>query len=91
MPATVVIITKLMPDSPEADFGAMKTAALAALQSQGGKNISFEERPIAFGLKALVVKTDMPEEKGTDIIEQALARIPHVSSVTIEDYRRAFG
>jgi elongation factor 1-beta len=91
MPATVVIITKLMPDSPQADLAAIKKAALAALQKEGGKNISFEERPIAFGLQALIVKTDMPEEKGTDIVEQKLAAIPHVSSVTIEDYRRAFG
>lgn len=91
MPATVVIITKLMPDAPDTDLEAMQQAALAALQAEGGKNISFEERPIAFGLKALIVKTDMPEEKGTDIMEQKLAAIPHVSSVTIEDYRRAFG
>lgn len=91
MPATVVIITKLMPESPETDLNAIKEAALAALQPEGAKNISFEERPIAFGLKALIVKTDMPEEKGTDIVESKLAAIPHVSSVTIEDYRRAFG
>ncbi|PIN93980.1 elongation factor 1-beta [Candidatus Pacearchaeota archaeon CG10_big_fil_rev_8_21_14_0_10_31_24] len=89
--ATVIIITKLLPDSPEANLEEMKTLASEALQKEGGKNISFEEKPIAFGLKALVVKTDMPEEKGTDIVESILSEIPHVSSVTIEDYRRAFG
>lgn len=91
MPATVVIITKLMPDAPQADLEAIKKAASAALVPLGAKNISFEEKPIAFGLKAVMVKTDMPEEKGTDIVETKLAAIPHVSSVTIEDYRRAFG
>ena len=91
MPATVVLIVKIMPDSPEADLTEIKQAAIAALQPEGAKNLSFEEKPIAFGLKALIVKTDMPEEKGTDIVEQKLAAIPHVSSVTIEDYRRAFG
>ena len=91
MPATVVLIIKIMPDSPQTDLGAIKQAALAALQPEGAKNLSFEERPIAFGLKALIVKMDMPEEKGTDLIEQKLTAIPHVSSVTIEDYRRAFG
>jgi len=41
--------------------------------------------------KDVMVKLDMPEEKGTDIVESTLSKIPHVSSVTIEDYRRAFG
>ncbi|MBI3334180.1 elongation factor 1-beta [Candidatus Pacearchaeota archaeon] len=89
--ATVIIITKLMPESPEADLAAIKAEAQSRLEKEGGKNISIEEKPIAFGLKALYVKTDMPEEKGTDIVESLLASIPHVSSVTIEDYRRAFG
>lgn len=88
---TVIIITKLMPDSPSADLAAMKKAATAALEKEGGKNISIEEKPIAFGLKALYVKTDMSEEKGSDIVEQVLSQVPHVSSVSIEDYRRAFG
>ncbi|MBS3089747.1 elongation factor 1-beta [Candidatus Pacearchaeota archaeon] len=89
--ATVVIIVKIMPDSPEADLSLISDEAQKSLSLEGAKNISFEERPIAFGLKALVMKTDMPEEKGTDIVESKLSAIPHVSSVTIEDYRRAFG
>jgi len=89
--ATVVIIVKLLPDSPDANLEEIKKSATSALQKEGAKNISFEEKPIAFGLKALMVKTDMPEEKGTDLVEELLAKIPHVSSITIEDYRRAFG
>jgi elongation factor 1-beta len=89
--ATVVIIVKLMPESPSVDLDKIKSAALSALEKEGAKNLSFEEKPIAFGLKALYVKMSMSEEKGTDIVEQILAKIPHVSSVTIEDYRRAFG
>lgn len=89
--ATVIIITKLLPDSPEADLNEIKEKAKSLLEPHGAKNISFEEKPIAFGLKALMVKTDMPEEKGTDLVESLLSSIEHVSSVTIEDYRRAFG
>jgi len=91
MPATVVIIVKLMPESPQVDLGKMKEAARKALEAEGAKNLSFEEKPIAFGLKSLTVKMDMPEEKGTDLVEHKLSQVPHVSSVTIEDYRRAFG
>ena len=88
--ATVVIITKLLPESLETNLETIKTAARSALEPEGAKNLSFKEVPVAFGLKALIVKTDMPEDKGTDIVEQKLSAIKGVSSVTIEDYRRAF-
>ena len=89
--ATVVLVIKLLPDSPEVNFDEMKMKVQALIEPEGAKNISFEIKPIAFGLNALMLKTDMPEEKGTDLIEQKLQSVPHVSSVTIEDYRRAFG
>jgi len=46
---------------------------------------------VAFGLKSISVKLDLAEEKGTDAVEAILSKIEHISSVTIEDYRRAFG
>ena len=89
--ATVIIVIKLMPSSPSVDLSNIKKEALSLIQNEGAKNISFEERPIAFGLKALILKMDMPEEKGTDKVESLLTNISNVSSVTIEEYRRAFG
>jgi len=89
--ATVVIIAKILPESTETNLNDIKYKAISLLEPEGAKNMTFEERPIAFGLKALILKTDMPEDKGTDIIESKLSSIEHVSSVTIEDYRRAFG
>lgn len=89
--ATAVIIVKLMPSSPEANLEEIQKTAHSTLEKEGAKNISFEIKPIAFGLKALMLKTDFPEEKGTDLVESLLSKIPSVSSVTIEDYRRAFG
>ncbi len=89
--ATVIIIVKLMPDSLNANLEEIKSAAKNLLEKEGAKNISFEEKPIAFGLKAIQVKLDFPEEKGTDLVESILSKIPHVSSLAIEDYRRAFG
>jgi len=80
-----------LPDSPEADLEQMKKDIISALEPEGAENISFEEKPIAFGLKALMLKTCMPEEKGTDNIESILSRIPHISSIAVEDYRRALG
>ena len=89
--ATVIIIAKLMPKSLSTDLEKIKSSAKHSLEMEGARNISFEERLVAFGLKALLVKFDFPEEKGTDIVESLLSQIPEVSSVTIEDYRRALG
>tara|TARA_Y100000310_G_scaffold300284_1_gene335860 strand:+ start:257 stop:529 length:273 start_codon:yes stop_codon:yes gene_type:complete len=89
--SVAAVIVKLMPDSPEADLEAIKTTAKEKLESEGAQQISFEEQPVAFGLKAIMLKAAIPEEKGTDMVESSLSTIEHVSSVSIEDYRRAFG
>ena len=89
--ATVIFIVKLMPDSPEADLEALKIEAKSRLTKMGATQISFEEKPIAFGLMAVMAQFVMPEEKGSDIVETELESIPHVSSATIEEYRRTFG
>lgn len=88
---TVIIITKIMPTSPTVDLEAIKSKAKSILEKEGGKNIVIEEKPVAFGLKSLHVRVELPEEKGSDFVEVALSAIPDVSSAVIEDYRRAFG
>jgi len=89
--ATVVIIVKLMPDSPSADLALIETTAKELLVKEGAHNLSIEEKPVAFGLKSIHIKLDLAEDKGTDVVESILSKVEHVSSVTIEDYRRAFG
>jgi elongation factor 1-beta len=89
--STVAIIVKIMPDSPETNLESIKKAVRSLLEQEGAMNLSFEERPIAFGLKAVMLKMAWPEEKDTSIIEDKLSSIEHVSSADIEDYRRAFG
>jgi elongation factor 1-beta len=91
MPNVAAIIVKLMPESPNIDLKQIEADAKIAMESHGAKNISFEERPVAFGLKSIHMKLAIDESKGTDLVESELAKIAHVSSVTIEDYRRAFG
>ena len=86
-----MIIVKMMPDSPSENLVRIKNESERVLNKEGAKNISFEEKPVAFGLKALFAKFAFPEDKGTDLIENILGKIKGVSSVDIEDYRRAFG
>jgi len=91
MSATVIVMIKVMPDSPQAPLQDMKKHITHFMEKHGARSLTIEEQNVAFGLKALIVKCAMPEEKGTDLLESGLSEIQHVSSVTIEDYRRAFG
>jgi translation elongation factor aEF-1 beta len=91
MVGIVAVIVKIFPDSPDANLEEIKKSAMKTLEEHGSQNISIEEDPIAFGLNALKIKFAWPEEKDTDLIENSLSAIEHVSSVKIEDYRRAFG
>ena len=89
--ATVIFIIKMMPSSPDVDLKQMQEDAEKSVKKLGAQNISFELEEIAFGLKAVKIKLDLDESKGSEIVESTLSRIENVSSVTIEDYRRAFG
>jgi len=91
MAGIAAVIVKIMPSSVDTNLEEIKEKAKTALEAEGSQNISFEEEPIAFGLKAIMIKFAWPEEKDTDIIENNLSKIENVSSVSIEDYRRAFG
>lgn len=89
--AIAAVIVKIMPDSPQANLKTIEESAKKLLTENGAKNISFTEEPIAFGLIAIKAKFAWPEEKPTDLIENVLSEIEAVNSVTIDDYRRAFG
>ena len=91
MGGVVAVIVRIMPNSLDEDLSEIKEESERSLAKEGAKNISFEEKAVAFGLKAIFAKFAFPEDKGTDIIEYILGKIKGVSSVNIEDYRRAFG
>jgi translation elongation factor aEF-1 beta len=87
----VAVIAKIMPESPDTDLKAIKKKAETILKKEGAQNISFEEKEIAFGLKAIMVKFAWQEEKDSSVYENKLSSIKDVSSATTDDYRRAFG
>lgn len=89
--AIVAVIVKIMPESPDVDLEQIKEKAKSILEGLGAQNISSEEQPVAFGLKAVMVKFAWPEEKDSSLFEDALEKIENVSSAATDDYRRAFG
>tara|TARA_Y100000034_G_scaffold17454_1_gene19088 strand:- start:5881 stop:6153 length:273 start_codon:yes stop_codon:yes gene_type:complete len=82
---------KLMPTSPDSDFEKIKEKSKELVEKSGGKNCKFEEEPIAFGLKAIIVFFAWPEEQELDSLEKELKKIENINSVELIDIRRAFG
>ena len=88
---TALLRIKLMPTSPEVNFEEIKEKAQTIVEKNKGRNCSFEEEPIAFGLKALIVSFDINEEQELDPVEEGLRNLENINSAQVIDMRRAFG
>ncbi len=82
---------KLMPSSPEVNLEGIKEKAKEIVEKGKGKNCSFEEEAIAFGLKAIIVCFEIDESQELEPIENNLRNIKNVNSAQVIDMRRAFG
>ena len=88
---SVLIKIKIMPKAPDVNLEEIKNSAKLVVEKNNGRNITFHEEPIAFGLKAIIVSFNIDEENALDPIEESLKKIEDVSSIQITDMRRAFG
>lgn len=86
-----LITIKLMPISPESDLEEIKAKAKEIVEQNKGEKIRFEEEPVAFGLKAILVFFEINEEQELEPIEQSLGKIENINSAQVTDMRRAFG
>lgn len=86
-----VIKIKIMPSSVSEDLNLLKKKAEEFISKGRGTNCRFEEQPIAFGLKALIVSFALDENFELESIEETLKKIKGVNSVQVIDMRRAFG
>ncbi len=80
-----------MPSSPEVNLEEIKEKAKEIVEKGKGRNCSFEEEPIAFGLKALIVSFEIDESQELEPVENELKDIENVNSTQVIDMRRAFG
>jgi len=88
---TAAVKMKFMPSSPEVNLKEIKTKAEEILKNEDVAHSSFEEEPIAFGLKAIIATFGWPEEKPLEELEEAFGKIENVNSVQLIDIRRAIG
>lgn len=80
-----------MPSGAETNLDDLKTKVQPIVEAAEGKKITFEEEPIAFGLKALIVGFDLDEKSELEVIENKLTELDEVTSAEVADMRRAFG
>ena len=81
----VLITYKIMPDGVDVDFEKMKEDVKKKVEPIG-KVVEFELQPVAFGLKALIVRVMVKDEGGVaDKIETELSTIENVQGVVVEE------
>ncbi len=81
----VLITYKIMPDGVDVDLETIKNAVKEKLEGIAKIN-DFSEEPIAFGLKALIVRVIVKDEGGiTDKIENMLSEIDNVQGVMVSE------
>ena len=88
---SAAVRVKLMPDAPDADLKSIENHAEKLIIKEGGKIAKIEHQPIAFGLNAIMITFGWTEDADRDKLELDLAKLPHVNSAEIVDFRRAFG
>jgi elongation factor 1-beta len=92
--ATAIVTLKIMPEGPDHDLNFIKDKCIELIKSFSGQEAETksEEKPIAFGLKALEIIFTMDEAKGsTDNLEKQITDLEGVQSVEVSDVRRAIG
>jgi len=76
---------RIMPESTDIDLAELKAALKNAIPDYARLH-AMEERPIAFGLKAIVMAVILDKNvAGTEGIEAILASVKGVESVEVEE------
>ena len=81
----VAMIYRIMPESPEA-MDSIKKELEERVKSVGAELNRIDEKPIAFGLKALEIAVIMDDKSGkSGELEEKLSTIPGVQSLELVD------
>ena len=86
----LLAVVKVYPDSDEVNLDQLYQEISNKLPKDKYTIVKTDQEPIAFGLKALVLFVQMPEELegGTDEIESMINEIPGVSHAEVENVTR---
>ncbi len=82
---------RIMPTLPDIDLEIIKKQIGNLIKKNSVKYFSFTEESVAFGLKAIIMTFEWPEEKELEPFEEEIRKIELISSAEIVDMRRAIG
>lgn len=91
--AKVIVTFKVMPESLEVDLNEVKELLKKQITDfEGVINGEMTEEPVAFGLKAVMVRFAYDESKGTtDDLEDKLTAEEIIQSIQVVSVGRAMG
>jgi elongation factor 1-beta len=92
--ANAIVTFKLMPESPEVDFDAIVERAKSIATQTGAKgNVAHEVKPIAFGLKEIIIigMYEMTDDFSSDNVAEKMSGIEGVSDAEVQNVDLAMG
>ena len=86
----VIITLKIMPESPEVDLAKITEQAKNKINDFAGSgDMKIEEKPVAFGLKAINIIFVMDESKGsTEPLEDLISEISQLKPIIQMQYTK---
>ncbi len=79
----VAVQVKVMPDTPEVDLKKL-SGRIESVVSRDGRMYACEVKPIAFGLKALLITFIVEDQEGgSEALEEAISSLDEVESVQV--------
>ena len=88
----VILTFKVMPSSPDVNLDELTTFVHKSITDFGGNLIETTIEPVAFGLKAIMIRFSLDENRGsTDALEESIADNEDVASVETVAVSRAMG
>lgn len=88
---TMLVTYKIMPASTEINLEELQNKVKEILEQEKGEKVRFTQEPIAFGLMAIKAGFDLDEKLSLDQIQEKIQNLEEVSSIEVDDMRRAFG
>lgn len=80
----VMAVIKVMPDSTDRDINKLQDDLMKALPKSAELK-GMQVKPIAFGLKAIMVAFVVSDsEGGAELVEEAFQKVTGVESVTVD-------
>ncbi len=88
--ANVLVTLKIFPESIELDRNKLRQEITDACKPPW-RVVRIDEIPIAYGMNALRAHIEIPEDTpgGTEDLEQAIQKLPGVSTIEVELVQRA--